>query len=153
VIALDIDQSRLDTARTLGATQTHLIAPDASAADVRDLLPSGAQIVFETAGVVGSAERAFALAARGGRVVLVGLTKVPQPLTLADLVLREVDVVTTVAHVCGTDIPEAVALLDRVNLASTLPVSVITLDDVVANGLEPLSRGVAAGKILVDPRG
>ncbi len=153
VIALDIDQSRLDTARILGATQTHLIIPEATSADVRDLLPSGAQIVFETAGVIGSAERAFALAARGGRVVLVGLTKVPQPLTLADLVLREVDVTTTVAHVCGTDVPEAVTLLDRTDLASILPVSVISLDDVVQSGLERLSRGAAAGKILVDPRG
>ena len=85
--------------------------------------------------------------------MLVGLTKVPQPLTLADLVLREVDVTTTVAHVCGTDVPEAVTLLDRTDLASILPVSVISLDDVVQSGLEPLSRGAAAGKILVDPRG
>ena len=69
-------------------------------ADLRDLLPDGADVVFETSGALGAAERAFALAARGGTVVLVGLNPKPQPLNLADVVLREVSVRTTVAHVC-----------------------------------------------------
>ena len=152
VIAMDIDEARLNVARALGATDTHLIAPDASAADLRDLLPEGAQTVFETSGVMGSAERAFGLAARGGNVVLVGLNKTPQPLNLADIVLREVNVQTTVAHVCGTDIPAALDLLTRVSLSDILPARSIALADVVAEGLEPLVSGTAAGKILVDPR-
>lgn len=153
VIAMDIDQTRLDTATKLGATRTHLISPDATPADIADLVPGGAHVVFETSGVVGAAERAFATAIRGGRVVLVGLTNVPQSLTLAGIVIREVDVATTLAHVCSTDIPEALALLDRLDLTPILPVRVIGLDNVVADGLEPLATGRAGGKILVDPRG
>jgi len=152
VVALDIDAGRLDVARKVGATETHLITPDATAADLRDLVPDGAQVVFETSGVMGSAERAFALAARGGNVVLVGLNKTPQPLNLADIVLREVNVQTTVAHVCGHDIPAALDLLARVPLSEILPARVIALDTVVAEGLEPLVAGRVGGKLLVDPR-
>jgi (R,R)-butanediol dehydrogenase/meso-butanediol dehydrogenase/diacetyl reductase len=152
VIAMDIDERRLDVARTLGATGTQLIPTSVTPADLRGLLPEGAQTVFETSGALGSAERAFALAARGGNVVLVGLNKTPQPLNLADIVLREVNVQTTVAHVCGTDIPEALALLDRVRLSEVLPAYSVPLDHVVAQGLEPLSHGTAHGKILVTPR-
>ena len=152
VVALDIDAGRLEVARQVGATDTHLITPDATAADLRDLVPDGAQVVFETSGVLGSAERAFALAARGGNVVLVGLNKTPQPLNLADIVLREVNVQTTVAHVCGSDIPAALDLLARAPLSEVLPARVIPLDDVVAQGLEPLVAGRVSGKLLVDPR-
>jgi len=152
IVAMDIDEGRLAVARQLGATETRLIAPDVTAADLRAQMPDGAQVVFETSGVLGGAERAFALAARGGNVVLVGLNKTPQPLNLADIVLREINVETTVAHVCGTDIPAALELLDRVHLSEILPAHAIPLADVVAAGLEPLVSGTASGKILVDPR-
>jgi (R,R)-butanediol dehydrogenase / meso-butanediol dehydrogenase / diacetyl reductase len=152
VIAMDIDEGRLSVARTLGATDTRLIPPDIAPADLRALLPDGADTVFETSGVLGSAERAFALAARGGNVVLVGLNKSPQPLVLSDIVLREVNVQTTVAHVCGSDIPEALVLLDEMPLSGVLPAYAVPLADVVEQGFEPLVSGTAHGKILVDPR-
>jgi (R,R)-butanediol dehydrogenase/meso-butanediol dehydrogenase/diacetyl reductase len=152
VIAMDVDDGRLEVARKLGAAETHLIDRDISPADLRSLYPHGVAAVFETSGALGAAERAFALAARGGNVVLVGLNKAPQPLNLADIVLREVNVQTTVAHVCGTDVPEALALLDRTHLSDVLPAYAIPLVDVVSRGLEPLVNGTANGKILVDPR-
>jgi (R,R)-butanediol dehydrogenase/meso-butanediol dehydrogenase/diacetyl reductase len=152
VIAIDVEDSRLAVARALGATQTHRIERDASPQDVRDLLPSGADVVFETSGVMGAAQRAFAMATQGGTVVLVGLNKTPQPINLADVVLREINVRTTVAHVCATDIPEALELLCARTLSNTLLDSVVPLADVVERGLEPLVAGVANGKILVDPR-
>ena len=111
VTVMDVDQNRLDAAAKLGATQGFRLERDATPQDVRDLLPGGANLVFETSGVLGGAARAFALAARGGTVVLVGLNKTPQAFNLADLVLREVDVKTTVAHICDQDIPEALSSL------------------------------------------
>jgi (R,R)-butanediol dehydrogenase/meso-butanediol dehydrogenase/diacetyl reductase len=152
VIAMDVDEGRLEVARKLGAAETRLIEPDVSPADLRSLYPDGVSAVFETSGVLGGAERAFALAARGGNVVLVGLNKTPQSLNLADIVLREINIQTTVAHVCGTDIPEALDLLDRTHLSEVLPAYAIPLEDAVARGLDPLVNGTANGKILVDPR-
>jgi (R,R)-butanediol dehydrogenase/meso-butanediol dehydrogenase/diacetyl reductase len=152
IIALDVDDARLDVARQLGATEVHRSLPDASPAEVRSLLPVAADVVFETAGVSGSAARALAMATRGGTVMLVGLNRSPQPLELADVVLREVDVKTTVAHVCDSDLPKALDLLTRNHLSSLLLDCVVPLADVVADGFGRLIGGRAAGKILVDPR-
>jgi len=152
VAVVDIDEGRLAAARQLGATETHLIARDATLDDLRDLLPDPVDVVIESSGVPGAAAKALGLAARGGRVLLVSLVKTPQELVLSDVVLREVDVITTVAHVCGTDLPKALDLLARTPLSSTLGVSTVALENVVADGLDPLVAGTAGGKILVDPR-
>jgi (R,R)-butanediol dehydrogenase/meso-butanediol dehydrogenase/diacetyl reductase len=152
VVAVDVDQSRLRVATSLGATEVRLIDSGDGAAQLREMLPAGADVVLETSGASGSAERACALAVQGGTVVLVGLNKAPQPLNLADLVLREINIHTTVAHVCDEDMPRAIAMLGERRLASSLLDRVIPLDDVVASGLEPLLAGTATGKILVTPR-
>lgn len=153
VVAVDIDPGRLETARVLGATHTHLVDRDASPDDLRDLVAADVDVVIESSGAPGAAARALGLAARGGTVLLVGLTQAPQPLRLADAVLREVDVRTTVAHVCGTDLPAALDLLAARPLAEVLVDRVVGLADVVRDGLEPIAAGTAGGKILVEPRG
>ncbi|MDQ1627113.1 MAG: (R,R)-butanediol dehydrogenase / meso-butanediol dehydrogenase / diacetyl reductase [Actinomycetota bacterium] len=151
VLALDIDEGRLAVARGLGATETQVIERDATPGQLRDLVPAGADVVIECSGVPGGAARAYALAARGGTVLLVGLTQAPQPLQLADVVLREVDTRTTVAHVCDTDLPAALDLLTTRPLAPVLVDRVVALEDVVPEGFEPLAAGAAHGKILVAP--
>jgi (R,R)-butanediol dehydrogenase/meso-butanediol dehydrogenase/diacetyl reductase len=151
VTALDVDAGRLEVAAKLGATDTHLIDRDLSTADARDLLAAGADVVIESSGVPGAAARAAAIATRGGTVLLVGLTKAPQSLDLADLVLREVDLRTTVAHVCDRDLPAALDLLSSRALSTVLLDRVVPLKDVVESGFDPLSTGQAHGKILIDP--
>jgi len=153
VLAIDVDAGRLEAARALGATETALVDRAAGPDDVRDLVDGGADVVFETSGVPGAVERAFALTARGGTVVLVGLNSAPTTLSLAPVVLREVDVRTTVAHVCGDDLPAALSLLARRDLGATMVDRVVSLDDVVDQGLRPLSANEVSGKVLVDPRG
>ena len=152
VIVVDIDPGRLDVARQLGATETHQIARDTTLADLKDLIPGTVDVVVESSGVPGAAANSLGLVARGGIVLLVGLLKTPQELVLSDVVLREVDVRTTVAHVCSTDLPAALDLLRRRPLGATIGVREIALGDVVEQGFEPLVAGTAGGKILVDPR-
>ncbi|MEY2524752.1 MAG: (R,R)-butanediol dehydrogenase / meso-butanediol dehydrogenase / diacetyl reductase [Ilumatobacteraceae bacterium] len=152
IIALDIEDGRLDVARQLGATETHRIAPDASPSEARELVPAGADVVFETAGVPGSASRALAIAVRGGTVMVVGLSQSPESLELDNVVLREVDLKTSLAHVCDSDLPKALDLLARRSLSTLLLDRVVPLADVVVGGFERLVDGHATGKILVDPR-
>lgn len=157
VIAVDIDERRLVVAAELGATRTLRIARDTTTRDLAGMLaaalPDGPpDVVFETSGTMGSAERAFTLAARGGTVVLVGLNPAPQALNFADIVLREVNARTTVAHVCDQDLGQALELLSRRHLSEILLGGVVPLDNVVAGGFEPLVAGTATGKILVSPR-
>jgi (R,R)-butanediol dehydrogenase/meso-butanediol dehydrogenase/diacetyl reductase len=152
VIAVDIDPGRLEVAQKLGATHTHLVPPEATTAELKDLIGQSVDVVFETSGALGGAERAFGIVKRGGNVVLVGLNKTAQPLNLADIVLREINVQTTVAHVCGTDIPAALDVLTRVAMSEILPAQVIALENVVTEGFDPLAAGQVSGKLLVDPR-
>jgi (R,R)-butanediol dehydrogenase/meso-butanediol dehydrogenase/diacetyl reductase len=65
------------------------------------------------------------------------------------MILREVDVFTTVAHVCDQDIPAALDLLARTNLAAVTAGARIQLEALVERGLIPLAERRANGKILV----
>jgi (R,R)-butanediol dehydrogenase/meso-butanediol dehydrogenase/diacetyl reductase len=152
VIALDVEDTRLATAAALGATEVVNVSGQDPVGLVRDLTGgTGAEVVIESSGVSGSAQRAVRMAARGGRVLLVGLAPEPQTLDLADATLREVDLVTTVAHVCDEDIPAALRALTDGRVAAHLLDRVIGLDSLVEDGLGALAAGRATGKILVDP--
>ncbi|MGN6609218.1 MAG: zinc-dependent alcohol dehydrogenase [Jatrophihabitans sp.] len=152
VVAVDIDEARLASARALGATETVLIHPDDPLGPVRDVVRSGAEVVIEASGVTGAAQRAITLTARGGTTMLVGLTRAPQPLDLADVVLREITVRSSVAHVCDADLPRALELLTARPLGSLLVDRVVPLDRVVEDAFEPLATGTVGGKVLVAPR-
>jgi (R,R)-butanediol dehydrogenase/meso-butanediol dehydrogenase/diacetyl reductase len=151
IVALDIDDGRLATARSLGADDIHLLTPGMSPRDLLDLIGDPADVVVEATGVTGAAARAAAMTKRGGTLVLVGLNNKPQPMELADLVLREVDVRTTVAHVCDQDLPAALELLTQRPLSPLLLDRVVPIQDVVSLGLEPLVAGEVHGKVLVRP--
>jgi (R,R)-butanediol dehydrogenase/meso-butanediol dehydrogenase/diacetyl reductase len=151
VVAVDIDAGRLASARQLGATETCLVGPDDLEGPVRDLVPGGADVVIESSGVDGAAARAGRLTAAGGTVLLVGLAKAPQTFELAGLVLREISIQTTVAHVCAEDLPRALALLTRRPLADLLVDRVVPLEDVVTGALAPLAAGKVPGKAVVAP--
>jgi (R,R)-butanediol dehydrogenase/meso-butanediol dehydrogenase/diacetyl reductase len=149
VIAVDVDAGRLAAAERLGATETQLVDQGNSEDPVRDRVPGGADVVIESSGVPGAAQRAAHLVAMGGTALLVGLVKTPQSLALADLVLREVTVRTTVAHVCDSDLPRALELLRDRPLADELVGRVVPLERVVTDALEPLAAGTVSGKVLV----
>jgi (R,R)-butanediol dehydrogenase/meso-butanediol dehydrogenase/diacetyl reductase len=152
VIALDVADDRLRTATALGATETYDVAEQDPVPLVRELTGGeGAPLVIEASGAPGSAQRAVRMAARGGRVLLVGLAHEPQALDLADATLREVDLRTTVAHVCGEDLPAALALLAAGGITEHLLDQVIPLAALVPDGLAALAEHRAGGKILVDP--
>lgn len=152
LIVLDVDPERLRMAERLGATETHDVTGQDPLALVRDLTEAdGADVVVEATGADGAAQRAVRMASRGGRVLLVGLPHGPQPLELAEATLREVDVSTTVAHVCADDMPEALDLLADGTLAALTLDRVIGLDALVPEGLEALVQRRLRGKVLVDP--
>jgi (R,R)-butanediol dehydrogenase/meso-butanediol dehydrogenase/diacetyl reductase len=152
IVVLDVDESRLATAKALGATEAHDVNGVDPVALVRELTGGeGAAVVIEASGTPGSAQRAVRMTARGGRVLLVGLAHGPQELDLAEATLREVDLRTTVAHVCGADIPAALRLLTDGGVAGHLLDRVIGLDALVPDGLDALVERRATGKILVDP--
>jgi (R,R)-butanediol dehydrogenase/meso-butanediol dehydrogenase/diacetyl reductase len=84
-------------------------------------------------------------------VLLVGLHGAPRELELTRMILREVDVFTTVAHVCDADLPAALELLATTDVAAVTAGPRIPLDALVEDGLRPLAERRATGKILVTP--
>jgi (R,R)-butanediol dehydrogenase/meso-butanediol dehydrogenase/diacetyl reductase len=152
VIAIDIDDGRLATATALGAGET----ANATGHELAELLLElsdgiGFDVVIEASGAPHAPAAAIAGARRGGRVLLVGLHDAPRPLELTPMILREVDVVTTVAHVCDSDIPAALDLLADGRVAAATAGPRIHLDALVDEGLRPLAERRAVGKILVVP--
>jgi (R,R)-butanediol dehydrogenase/meso-butanediol dehydrogenase/diacetyl reductase len=106
----------------------------------------------ETSGVPDGLSHVQRLTRRGGTVLLVGLPKGQVSFTATDLILREIDVMTTVAHVCDRNLPAALALLAERDLASLLVERVVPLDRVVDDAFTPMAGGTARGKFLVDPQ-
>ena len=151
IIAMDIDQKRLDVATQLGAAKTILISPEITPAEIKAFIPAGADVVFETSGAPGAAARGLALTKRGGTLMLMGLNKTPQDFPFADAVLREVVLQTTVAHVCKDDMPEALELLASGKVAELLTDRIYSLEN-VNEAFDALASGKANGKILVTPQ-
>jgi (R,R)-butanediol dehydrogenase/meso-butanediol dehydrogenase/diacetyl reductase len=152
LIAVDVKEERLETARGLGADHVVDARSGGAARSVIELTGGdGADVVVEASGAKDAAASAGAAVRRGGRVVLVGLPTANQSLNLGELILREVTLTATVAHVCDVDLPEAIGILASTALASTVVDRVIPLDTLVEEGLAALADGSANGKILVDP--
>jgi threonine dehydrogenase-like Zn-dependent dehydrogenase len=152
VVAIDLDQGRLATATALGAD----LAVDATGLELSQLLLEltdgvGFDVVIEASGAPYAPASAIAGARRGGRVLLVGLHGSARALELTPMILREVDVFTTVAHVCDSDIPAALDLLAASDVAAITAGPRVPLEALVEEGLRPLAERRAVGKILVDP--
>jgi len=151
IIAVDVDDGRLDTAKTLGADIT-VNARDTDPLDVVQELTSSAlaDVTVEASGVLDGMARVQRLTRRGGTILLVGLPKGEVTFRAVDLILREIDVMTTLAHVCDTNLPAALRLLAERDLAALLVEQVVPLDRVVEDALLPMKNGTARGKFLVD---
>jgi (R,R)-butanediol dehydrogenase/meso-butanediol dehydrogenase/diacetyl reductase len=145
---LDVDEERLETAVGLGAA-TARIADGKGLAAVRELGRTGAPVVIEASGSAAGLRDALAVAGAGGRVVMLGLPKAAAEVDVRTAVISEIDLVTSSAHVCTTDIPEAVAALARRSISGRIVDRVVALDEIVPLGLEPLSEGRLRGKAVV----
>jgi len=152
IVAIDIDPERLSTASALGAGEV----VDATGHDLAKLLLEltdgvGFDIVIEASGAPHAPASAAVGVRRGGRVLLVGLHSAPREIDLTQMIVREVDIFTSVAHICDTDIPAALELLADSDVAAVTAGPRIPLDVLVDDGLRPLVEGRAAGKILIAP--
>jgi threonine dehydrogenase-like Zn-dependent dehydrogenase len=152
LIALDIDDGRLETASRLGAHVTRNVrGADLAATLAAQTDGLGAHVVIEASGAAHAPAAALSGTRRGGTMLLLGLQAAPREIDLFAMTVREVSIATTLAHVCSTDLPESLRVLAERPLADIVLDEVIPLADVVAKGLRPLAEGTARGKIVVNP--
>ncbi|HEY3614448.1 MAG TPA: alcohol dehydrogenase catalytic domain-containing protein [Gaiellales bacterium] len=152
LIAVDIDDARLANARALGASHTVNAAHTDAADAIREITGEGADVVLEASGTARGPGTAIAAAKRGGTVLIVGLQAEPVALDLFSAAVREVDIKTTLAHVCDEDLAAAVQMLDETEFAHVAFGDLIALSEIVPRGLVPLAEGSAGGKLVVDVR-
>ena len=89
IIAIDIHDKKLEMARSFGAT--HLI--NSGKADLREEVrkivgPKGVDVFVENTGLVRLIEKAYELTAQAGRVILVGVPRHDQDITIHSLPLH-----------------------------------------------------------------
>lgn len=91
IIAVDLKQEKVDLARTLGATDALLVQGDDLDAQVRELLPDGADYAFDAIGRTSTTEHAVRMLGIGGAAVLVGLPPEGTQATFDPLTLAVLD--------------------------------------------------------------
>jgi (R,R)-butanediol dehydrogenase/meso-butanediol dehydrogenase/diacetyl reductase len=150
VTVVDFAGPRLERAVRLGADR--VVEAGSSAGDaVRDLLGGpGPDVVVEASGAPGQLAAALAMVRPGGTVLQVGLPAGPQEVDVHAMVMREVSVRTTLAHVCDADLAPALELLRTTALAAELLEDVLPLGR-LAEQLDRLASGRLEGKVLFDP--
>lgn len=151
VIAIDVNEERLETARALGAAE--LIDPrtvERVDKAVRTLTDGGVDVAFEAIGTPKTIELAFALLKKGGRLCVVGYSAEPVTLSAARLMYYELEVVGSLG--CGAgEYPEIIALVRDGKLRLEPIVSgTIPLAD-INEGLDRLRRGQGV-RWVVTPR-
>lgn len=150
VTVIDFPGTRLDRALRIGAARVVGAGPDAVAEVLSAVGDRGADIVIEASGAPGQLNNAIAMVRTGGTILQVGLPAKEQPVDIHSLVMREITVRTTLAHVCDTDLAPALEILNTTNLGNELLDSVLPLGD-LADQLELLATGKLEGKVLFDP--
>lgn len=148
IIASDVAPQRLRLASELGAT--HILDASTVGASVPEITTGGVDVAIEASGAPGTLDTVIAGTRRGGRVLVVGLPKQPPVVDTADIALRELDLLGTVAHICDRNIPQALDILATTASVGNAADRVIALDDLVADGLQPLCQGQVTGKVLVE---
>lgn len=150
VTVLDFAGSRLERAARLGADHTVDVGDNAEA-DIRKIFgDSGIDVVIEASGAPGQLQFAIGIVKPGGNILQVGLPSTRQEIDVHRIVMSEINILTTLAHVCGQDLAPALEILGSTALAAELIEGVHPLSD-ISNQLEQLGSGKIQGKVLFDP--
>jgi len=150
VTVLDFGGSRLERAARLGADHTVEVGDNAEA-DIRKIFgDTGPDVVIEASGAPGQLQFAIGLVKRGGNILQVGLPSAKQEIDVHKIVMSEINIQTTLAHVCDQDLGLALEILGSTTLAAELIEGVYPLSE-ITNQLELLGSGKIQGKVLFDP--
>ncbi len=150
IVAVDVDPAKLAAAGRLGADETLLATDPDFDARVKELAGGdGPDVVLELSGVPDNFGSAIRVVRPGGRVVLVGLVKGTVEFDPLEAVLKEVELSSSLAHVCASDIPAALEILRDPRIGQEVVDRIVPLADAVDQGLRPLAEGKVAGKVLI----
>lgn len=141
VIALDLNENRLELARELGAVET--VNPEqVERVDkyVRGLTNGGAEVAFEAIGTPATIQTAFSLLRRGGRLCVIGFSHEEVVLSAAKIMYFELEIAGSLG--CGAgQYPEIIGLVEAGRLALDPIVSGTLPLEEINEGLDRLRQG------------
>lgn len=141
VIAIDVNEARLETARRLGAVET--INPetvDRLDKHVRRRTGGGVDVAFEAIGNPATMAMAYGLLRRGGRLCVIGYSHEPVTLSAAKLMYHELEIVGSLG--CGGgEYPEIIGLVASGRLQLEPVVSGTLPLEQINDGMDRLRRG------------
>jgi threonine dehydrogenase-like Zn-dependent dehydrogenase len=151
LIVVEVDKRKRRLAERMGASSAAFLLSDelTEAAIREDTWGHGVDLAIEASGSATAMQQALSVVRMGGTLLQVGIPSGRVSLPLGQVVPREVSIVTTNGMVCHVDLPKAVRLLSRTDLAAQITDRIIPLDGLVAEGLEPLALHEVLGKVLV----
>ncbi len=107
VIAVDLDDRRLELARELGAAETFNAKQEGLAEHLREICGGdGADASFEVVGAAAPLDLAIRCVRKGGQVILVGNLQPQTPFPLQEVVTRQITLKGSCS--CAGEYPEAV---------------------------------------------
>jgi S-(hydroxymethyl)glutathione dehydrogenase/alcohol dehydrogenase len=147
IVAVDRGEERLAAARAAGATET----VDAGREDVVERC-AGADVVFEALGRPETVQQAIAVAATGGRVVLVGLSGggTATPVVFDAVVRRGLHIVGSYGARARTDMPEILRLVEAGVVRTAASITRRVALDELAATFADMERGVLVGRAVVE---
>ncbi|MGE0881221.1 MAG: Zn-dependent alcohol dehydrogenase [Acidimicrobiia bacterium] len=152
VIAVDVLDTKLDLARSFGATDTVNAASDDPVAAVLELTGGGVEYSFEAIGAVATSEQAFRMLRPGGTATIIGVLPAGAKLGLTGLELlteRRVQGSLMGSHSFRDAMPRYIDLYLQGRLKLDELISArITLDD-VNDGYKRLETGDVARSVIV----
>lgn len=148
VYVIDIFEERLALARQIGARTINSTQVD-NVVDEINRLSQGIDICFECAGVQATLDNAVAMLKKGGELVIIAAITAPLNFNFFDVLIKELNIRSTLAyrHV----FPEVISLIAEQKLdVKKVITKVITLEQIVAEGLEKLQSDKSQAKILIN---
>jgi S-(hydroxymethyl)glutathione dehydrogenase / alcohol dehydrogenase len=138
IIAIDLIEEKLTLARLLGATDALNVASSDPVELLRELLPDGADYVFDAIGMTKTTEQAIQMLGLGGAAVVVGLPPTGARASFEPLVLAEAD-----QKILGSNYGSVRAHIDLPKLVDSYMKGDLLLDEMIS-GRRPLAEAVQA---------
>ncbi|MCT8389807.1 2,3-butanediol dehydrogenase [Leuconostoc holzapfelii] len=151
IVAVDLSEVRLKKALEMGATDA--VNPGEVAdtiAAIHDIIPGGADVSFEVAGVQPTFEQAIDATRPRGTMVIVSIFAKPISFDPMQLMNAGVKLTTTIAYSKET-FQQTVDLVSqgKIDVAPVIT-DMIALDNIVTDGFESLTSDKSQAKILVN---
>jgi threonine dehydrogenase-like Zn-dependent dehydrogenase len=150
VCVIDVNDARLESAKLLGADLTLNAKREDAPAAVREWSSGGADAVVEAVGTAATRRTAVALAAKGARLILLGLAENDTPLPWIDMIRNELAVFASFAY-APRDFEDSVDLIEsrRVDIRDWTEIR--PLDDGQAGFVKMANDPGATLKLVLRP--